>query len=101
MEVEGLPVGPALAWTPPPLPQRRVLTGRTVRLEPVDATHHAGDLFELSRAHPALWVYLGYGPFADLAEFSAWLGARAQQSDPLFFTIVDAASGRASGMASF
>jgi RimJ/RimL family protein N-acetyltransferase len=101
MQVEGLPIGPALDWSTAPLPQKRTLAGRYVRLEPVDASRHADDLFELSRASPAIWVYLGYGPFADLASFRSWLGARAAESDPLFFTIVDAASGHASGMASF
>src|SRR6266851_1396189 len=101
MEAGGLPIGTALDWRPVPPPQKRVREGRYVRLEPVDAARHAEDLFASSRGHDEIWTYLGYGPFADLARFRAWLTERAQESDPLFVTIVDSASGRATGMASF
>jgi RimJ/RimL family protein N-acetyltransferase len=75
-----------------------------VRLEPVDPSRHASDLFELShgaRGDPAIWIYMGYGPFADLAAFKAWLAERAASSDPLFYALIDEASGKAAGMASF
>jgi RimJ/RimL family protein N-acetyltransferase len=96
-----LPIGPALNWRPVPAPQKRVIEGNYVRLEPVDPARHAGDLFALSEGSDEIWTYLGYGPFADLASFRFWLAGCAQSSDPLFVTIVDTASGRASGMASF
>jgi RimJ/RimL family protein N-acetyltransferase len=101
MEADGLPSGTALDWHPVPPPQKRVLDGSYVRLEPVDVERHAGDLFALSQGHDAIWTYLGYGPFADLASFRSWLAGCARQSDPHFVAIVDKASGRASGMASF
>jgi RimJ/RimL family protein N-acetyltransferase len=84
-----------------PVPQRRVREGNYVRLEPVDPARHAEDLFALSRGSDEIWTYLGYGPFADVAALRAWLAGCAQQSDPLFVAVVDKASGRASGMASF
>src|SRR5258708_5861310 len=96
-----LPVGPAIDWAPVPPPERRPLDGATVRLEPIDPARHAGDLFELSRATPAPWTYMGYGPFADLASFRSWLEGRAQETDPLSYATVDRASGRPSGMASY
>jgi RimJ/RimL family protein N-acetyltransferase len=96
-----LPIDPPLAWTQVPTPQKRAIEGNYVRLEPVDPAHHAEDMFELSRGSPTIWVYLGYGPFADLSSFRAWLTERARQSDPLFLTIVDKETGRASGMASY
>ena len=101
MTADALPIGPALDWQPVPAPQKRVREGRYVRLEPVDPAGDAGDLFALSQGHDAIWIYLGYGPFADLAAIRTWLARCAQQSDPLFVTIVDKATGRASGMASF
>src|SRR5260370_21905353 len=100
-EEDGLRIDPPLAWTPVAAPQNRVIEGYDVSVEPVDPERHAEDLFELSRGSPAIWTYLGYGPFADLAGFRTWLAERAQQSDPLFVTIVDRESGRASGMASY
>jgi RimJ/RimL family protein N-acetyltransferase len=106
MGADGLPIGKALDWHPVPPPQKRVLDGSYVRLEPVDVERHAGDLFALSQGHDAIWTYLGYGPFADLASFRSWLAGCARQSDPQFMAIVDKApgekmGGRASGMASF
>lgn len=101
MTADGLPIGPALHWRPVPVPQKDVREGNYVRIEPVDPTRHAEDLFALSQGHDAIWTYLGYGPFADLASFRTWLSGCAQSSDPLFVTIVDKATGRASGMASF
>ncbi len=96
-----LPIDPPLAWSQVPAPQKRAIEGHYVRLEPVDPARHAEDLFELSRDSPAIWTYLGYGPFADLSSFRTWLTERARQSDPLFVTVVDRETGRASGMASY
>ena len=101
MTKEALPIGPALTWRPVPRPQKRVLEGRYVRLEPVDAARHADDLHRSSQDSPTIWTYLGYGPFADAAAFRGWLSERAAQSDPLFFAIIDKATGRAAGMASY
>ena len=94
-------IGPALAWQPVPPPPKREVEGRYVRLEPVDPARHADDLFALSQGSNEIWTYLGYGPFADLPGFRGWLSERARQTDPLFFAIVDKATGRASGMASY
>jgi RimJ/RimL family protein N-acetyltransferase len=101
MVESALSTGPALDWRPVPAPQKRVREGLYVQLEPVDPARHAEDLFALSRDSDGIWTYLGYGPFADVAEMGAWLAGCSRQSDPLFVAIIDKASGRASGMASF
>ena len=101
METDALPIGPALQWRPVPPPQKKILEGRYVRLEPVDPQRHADDLFALSAGRDDIWTYLGYGPFADMAAFRAWLTECARQTDPLFVAIIDKASGRAAGMASY
>jgi RimJ/RimL family protein N-acetyltransferase len=85
-------------------PERASLAGAYVRLEPVDVAAHAASLYALSHAGPedaALWTYLAYGPFADQGAFESWLSERARSEDPLFFAIVDLASGAAAGMASY
>ena len=41
------------------------------------------------------------GPFADLAAFTDWVTVCAKSDDPLFYALIDKATGRASGMASF
>jgi RimJ/RimL family protein N-acetyltransferase len=98
-------VGPPVE--PPPSgrsPERAPLAGAHVRLEPVDVAAHAASLYARSHARPedeALWTYLAYGPFADQGAFAAWLEEQARSEDPLFFAIVERASGAASGMASY
>ena len=102
MEDEAL--GPRLVWTPARPPAPVTLSGRYARIEPVDAARHARDLFDASHGangDPAIWTYLGYGPFADEAAFASWLAERSRSSDPLFFTLLDGASRRAAGMASY
>ena len=81
-----------------------VLTGRTVRLEPLDADRHAGALFEAAQgdgADPLVWRYLAYGPFADAGEYAAWARAATAGGDPLFFAIVVDALGGPAGVASY
>ena len=41
------------------------------------------------------------GPFADFESYRAWLSESARTSDPLFFAVVETASGRAVGVASY
>jgi RimJ/RimL family protein N-acetyltransferase len=96
-----LPIGSPVDWSPVPAPEKRPLQGAYVRLEPVDPARHAADLFALSQGATALWTYLGYGPFSDLPSFRAWLEGCAKETDPIFHAIIDGATGRASGMASF
>jgi RimJ/RimL family protein N-acetyltransferase len=91
-------------WTPAARPRRDVLRGARVRLEPLDPERHAAALFEAAQgegADPLLWRYFGYGPFADAADYRAWTVASAASDDPLFLAVVDAATGRPSGVVSF
>jgi RimJ/RimL family protein N-acetyltransferase len=89
-----------LDWKPARRPERVRLEGEMVRLEPVNAARHAGDLFTASEGAPELWDYLAYGPFPNRRVFTEWLKERAASDDPLFFAVVDRASGLAQGMAS-
>jgi RimJ/RimL family protein N-acetyltransferase len=82
-------------------PGRETLAGRHVRLEPLDADRHAGDLLAAAAGDPELWTYLPYGPFADREAMHAHLAAQARSEDPLFFAVVDARSGRAVGVVSY
>ena len=89
-----------LDWKAARRPERAPLEGETVRLEPLDPSRHAGDLFVASEGAPALWDYLAYGPFADEDSFTEWLKERAASEDPIFYAVVDRDSGTARGMAS-
>ena len=91
----------SLNWKPAKPPERRALEGSLVRLEPVDPDRHGVALFTSSEAAPEIWTHLAYGPFPNQAVFTSWLEDRAATEDPLFYAIVDRASGSAHGMASF
>ena len=90
-------------WTPRPLPPRTPTEGRFARVEPLDAGRHAADLFAANGADSdgRMWTYMGYGPFGSLADYRAWAEASAKSGDPLFHAIVDLATGRAAGVASY
>ncbi|OYV40659.1 MAG: GNAT family N-acetyltransferase [Thiomonas sp. 20-64-5] len=90
-------------WTPPPAPARRPLAGRFCTLEPAAPQRHAAELFA---AHSQDvrgdgWAYLPYGPFATQHDYAVWMQASCGGLDPLFFAIVDHATGRAAGLASY
>src|ERR1700680_369580 len=94
----------SLKWTTAGPPGRIALNGELVRLESLDPPRHADSLFAASHGaggDSRLWDYLAYGPFASQDEFTAWLGQRAASEDPLFFAVVDMATMRAQGMASY
>jgi RimJ/RimL family protein N-acetyltransferase len=78
-----------------------VIEGTHVRLEPLDADRHAADLHRAFAAHPALWDYMPYGPFASAAAYHRWVREAGEGTDPLFFALRDAATGRCGGVASF
>ena len=65
---------------------------------------HAASLYRRSHRGPGdtvLWTYLSYGPFGDQSAFAAWLEERARSEDPLFFAIVEQATGEGAGVASY
>jgi RimJ/RimL family protein N-acetyltransferase len=97
----GQPIGPPLAgWTARPRPPRTPITGRLCRVEPVDVERHAADLFA-GNTNPASWTYLFYGPFPDFDAYRKWLVGISALDDPLFYAIVESASGKALGVASY
>lgn len=86
-------------WTPRPRPERKVLEGAYVRLEPLNAALHGDGLFEASSVPDAdtrfAWLF-EHAP-ASRAEFTPWLEKVAASEDPLFFAIIDKASGKVAG----
>jgi RimJ/RimL family protein N-acetyltransferase len=97
----GQPIGfPVAHWTPRPRPSRITLEGRICRLEPLSPERHTLDLYEANQADDGRgWTYMAYGPFASLEEYRGWVEKSAASEDPLFYTVIDTASGRARGVA--
>lgn len=97
-------IGTALpGWTPRQAPPRAVMQGRFCRLEPLQAACHAEDLFAANQLDTAghNWTYLFVGPFADFAGYRAWLEQVESSADPMFFAIIDEATSKAVGVATF
>jgi RimJ/RimL family protein N-acetyltransferase len=98
-----MPIGPAVDGTPARRPTRTTLPGRVVTLAPLDPQAHGAALYEgiCGEAGDRLWQYLFEGPFTDRAAFDVHLRRIAASEDPLFLAILDNASGKAMGYASY
>jgi RimJ/RimL family protein N-acetyltransferase len=86
-------------WKPRGRPQRTVLHGRTVTLEPLDPGRHGAELFEASSVPDAgrRFLWLAETPPVDLPSFRPWLERAAASEDPLYFAVIDKASGKVAG----
>ena len=91
-----LPIGPLVDSHPARRPERVTLEGRWITLAPLNPDKHAAALYEGSNGDPAretVWDYLFDGPFR-IAPYSAWRSSKEiRSSDPLFFAVIDHASG--------
>jgi RimJ/RimL family protein N-acetyltransferase len=85
-------------WQPRPRPGRVTLEGRYCRVEPLDPSRHGDALFDASMAPGAeeRFRYLFDSP-QDRASYQTWLERSARSEDPLFFSVIDRATGRAEG----
>lgn len=79
------------------------MEGRACRLEVLDPERHADDLYEANATdrEDRIWAYLPYGPFASGAAYRKWVDEVAGGSDPLFHAIIDSATDKAVGVASY
>jgi RimJ/RimL family protein N-acetyltransferase len=88
----GLPVDPTPAARPGPV----TLKGRYGHVEKLTAGH-AADLWRVFAGHDAVWTYISTdGPFANFADFAAFIDKRAAAADPYAYAIIDTV-GRAIG----
>lgn len=87
-----------MQWSSRPRPQRAALKGRYCDLEPLDPQRHAEQLFDASMASGAQerFRYLFESP-QSRPDFERWLARSATSEDPLYFAVIDAASGRCEG----
>jgi RimJ/RimL family protein N-acetyltransferase len=89
------PIGPPVDQRPAKRPERTTLAGRHVTLVPLDADRHADALFPLANGgeRDRVWTYLADGLYVDPQAFKASIAAKAKSEDPLFFAVIDNASG--------
>lgn len=85
-------------WKGVPRPDPVVLEGRYARLEPL-APGHTSDLLASAREAGAdeRFRYLPDDPPLDAQAMARWVAKAAGAADPLFFAVVDRATGRAEG----
>jgi RimJ/RimL family protein N-acetyltransferase len=86
-------------WQPRPRPERKTMEGRYVRLEPLDAKKHGDGLHEASTVPDAdqRFAWLFESPPQSRAEFDAWLAKVEASQDPVYYAVMDKASGRVAG----
>ena len=100
----GQPLGfPLPGWKEPPRPPRTAMAGRYCRVEPLAVARHAEDLHRANTLDPSRrnFTYLLSGPFDTLDAYRQWMSSASGSEDPQFHAIVDAATGKALGVASF
>lgn len=91
-------------WTTRRAPACEPLTGRYVRLEPLDAAIHGDGLFDASSVPDAeerfRWLGNLYPP-KSRADFQPWLEEASASRDPLFFVVIDRETGKIGGWQAF
>lgn len=88
-------------WTPHPRPERIVQEGRFVRIEPLDPARHLDGLFQetaiVDTEADRRFTWLFETPPASREALGQWMEKVAASPDPLFFALIDKASGRVAG----
>lgn len=84
-------------WVARPHPARAPMEGRYVRLEPLEPVH-ADTLYQAASAQGLedRFRWLPETP-PDRPDFDAWFEGAAASTDPLFFAVIDRATGRVEG----
>jgi RimJ/RimL family protein N-acetyltransferase len=90
---------PLARWSARPAPARVIVEGRFCRLEPLDVSRHADDLYSAYRlaADGRDWTYMTVGPFGSRGDYHRYAAAAAQSGDPLHYAVIDLGSGLAVG----
>lgn len=76
-----------------------MLAGASVSLVPLSLEEHGEDLWAGAGGleNESLWAFMTYGPFRDRAEYLAHVETQARSDDPIFYAVLDRATGRAVG----
>lgn len=86
----GQPVGTDLTgWSPPGVPEPRVIEGTRVTVTPLSSAGHGAALFhELGPAPASIWTYMTYGPFTGISQFEETLRAKEDNPDIIPYALV-------------
>ncbi|MEE9375269.1 MAG: GNAT family protein [Rhizobiaceae bacterium] len=86
-------------WQSRPRPERIVLEGQYVRLEPLNGAKHGDELFDAASilGEEDRFLYLPEYPPQAREEFQLWLERVEKSTDPLFFAVIDKRTGKVEG----
>jgi len=99
----GQPIGNTVSnWKGAQPATPTTLVGNKCRLEPLNKAKHMADLYAaFSRDETGkMWTYMPVGPFSKIS-FDTWMDWACDSNDPMFFAIIDRASMKPAGFASF
>ena len=79
------------------------MMGERCLLEALDAKRHGEALFSAyaENGDGSNWTYLPYGPFRSLADYRDFASGMQGLDDPIFFVIIDRATGKPVGVAAY
>jgi RimJ/RimL family protein N-acetyltransferase len=97
MSVHSLPVGPEVDASPARMPGDVILNGRFGSVERLKAERHGEALWQAMMGHDHIWTYIPVGPFAGLAAFASYVEHCEQNTERIFYAVLDPA-GRALGI---
>jgi RimJ/RimL family protein N-acetyltransferase len=88
-------------WTPRPRPDRVTLDGRYVRIEPLQTARHLDGLYAEAAVADSQaarrFTWLPEVPPASPDDLKLWTDKAEASPDPLFFALIDKATGRVAG----
>lgn len=90
-------------WHAPKVPSIPTIVGQYCRLERANPERHAQELFAAKsqdREHRN-WTYMPYGPFNTANEYKAWMESNCVSNNPMFYTVIDHKTQKATGVASY
>jgi RimJ/RimL family protein N-acetyltransferase len=100
----GQPIGfPVAGWTARERPPRTPMHGRYCRVEVLDPERHARELFDAysEDRDGRMWTYLPWGPYAGFDDLLTATVAGLKRENFITYAVIDAASGKAVGVASY
>lgn len=79
------------------------MEGRFCRVEPLDVTRHADELYRANCAdtEDSVWTYLLHGPFSNFETYRHWMENTCLGDDPLFYAVINLKTRTAVGVASY
>ncbi|GJL83695.1 MAG: N-acetyltransferase [marine bacterium B5-7] len=94
---------PVTDFMPPLRPSRTEMQGRFCSVVPIDTAAHGDSLFNAlcTEGDDQNWTYLPYGPFENIESFREWMHSTCEGDDPMFHSVIDHATERAVGVASY